>query len=359
MALADRALVVGINRYPKIGELTGAQNDAEEFYSWVIDPAGGGVAKANALLLLSKDFTVAADPDDERPDKLLVERFFTGVDNAANANNIAGDGLRAGRRLWLFFSGHGFAPSLDRSGVLMANATLDRVHNIAAMLWANRLYDGGWFDEVILFQDACRNRIGDAELTPPFIKQRQAPAGQQRRRFYAFSAKNRQLAKEIQINGKTRGVFTYTLMQGLRGQARDPKSGAVTTAQLKVYLQENMKKVLPPEDLDDDEIAKMPEVFDPEPFDIVAASGATVAGPPVSQIPDFPVRITGAAGTTARIVDAALNEVVAATPAPDPWNVRLQRGFFKVLTHDGRGRLFEVTGAVAPNGQTKDTAVHV
>jgi len=42
----------------------------------------------------------------------------------------------------------------------MANATLKRAHNISAMLWANRLYEGGWFDEVVLFQDACRNRIG-------------------------------------------------------------------------------------------------------------------------------------------------------------------------------------------------------
>jgi hypothetical protein len=352
MPLADRALVVGINRYPKIGELTGAQNDAEDFYQWVTDPAGGGVAQKNALLLRSSDYDAAADPDEERPDKVLVEKFFTNLDNAANANNVEGQGLKAGNRLWLFFSGHGFAPSLDRSGVLMANATSDRVHNIAAMLWANRLYDGGWFDDVILFQDACRNRIGDAELTPPFIKQRQAPHGQQRRRFYAFSAKNRQLSKELPLDGKVRGVFTYTLLRGLRGQARDPSTGAVTTAQLKAYLQDNMCKLLPKEDLDDDEIAKMPEVYDPDPFEIVPAS-------PVSQVPDFPVRIIGAAGPTARIVDAALQEVATANPVPEPWSVRLRRGFFKVLTADGREKLFEVTGAVAGDGLAKDVDVNV
>lgn len=359
MPLLDYALVVGINRYPKIRELTGAQKDAEEFYNWVTDPAGGGVAKTNALLLRSSDFDPPPDPDDERPDKVLVEKFFTRLDNAANANNQAGDGLRAGRRLWLFFSGHGFAPSLDRSGVLMANATRDRVHNIAGMLWANRLYEGGWFDEVILFQDACRERMGDAELTPPFFKQRPPPNGQERRRFYAFSAKDRKLSKEIVIEGNTRGIFTYTLMQGLRGQARDPKTGAVTTAQLKAFLQNTMCTLLSPQDLADDEIAKMPEVFDPDPFDIVAAPVAAAAAPPVAQAPDFPVRVTGAAGPTSRIVDSGLNEVVAATPATDPWNVRLRRGFFKVLTQDGREKLFEVTGAVAPDGQAKDTEVHV
>jgi hypothetical protein len=358
MPLADHALVVGINRYPKIRTLTGAQKDAEDFYNWVIDPVGGGVAKEHALLLCSPA-AAAADPDDELPDKVLVEKFFTRIDNAANANNQAGEGLRAGRRLWLFFSGHGFAPSLDRSGVLMANATRDRVHNIAAMLWADRLYEGGWFDDIILFQDACRERISDAELTPPFIRTRTAPAGQQRRRFYAFSAKDRKLSKEIQINGSTRGVFTHILLQGLRGQARDPRTGAVTTAQLKAFLQANMRTLLPAEDLQDDEIAKMPEVYDPDPFDIVAAPAPAAAAPQAAQAPDFPVRITGAAGPTARIVDSGLQQVSSATPALDPWNVRLPRGFFKLVTDDNRSALFEVTGATGTDGQAKDTEVHV
>ena len=124
MPLLDYALVVGINRYPKIKKLTGAQTDAEEFYNWVTDPAGGGVAKTNALLLRSSDFDPPPDPDDERPDKVLVEEFFTRHRQCRRGQQcVAGDGLQApGARLWLFFSGHGFAPSLDRSGVLMANA---------------------------------------------------------------------------------------------------------------------------------------------------------------------------------------------------------------------------------------------
>ncbi len=343
MPLADRALVVGINRYPKIGELLGAQNDADDFYAWVTDPAGGGVAPANALLLRSVDFQPPpADPDDERPDKVLIEKFFTGIDNAANANNLAGQGLKAGNRLWLFFSGHGFAPSLDRSAVLMANATNDRPHSIAAMAWANRLFDGGWFNDVLLFQDACRNPIGDTDLTPPFLKSRQAPAAQQRRRFYAFSAKNRQLSKELTVAGRVNGVFTYTLLEGLRGQARDPQTGAVTTAQLKAYLQENMRKLLPQTDLDDASIAKMPEVFDPDPFDVVSA--------PAGPVPDFPVQILGTEGMAVRVIDAALRVVAASNPAPDPWSVRLQRGFFKAVRADGRDKLFEVSGGGIAGG---------
>ena len=266
--------------------LSGAENDAREFHQWVTDPSGGGVEPIRALLILSSGFSPPLGTDDAQPAKELVEQFFTDVDNTAEGNNAAGVGLKAGKRLWLFFSGHGFAPSLDRSGVLMANATLTRTHNVAAMLWADRLYEGGWFDEIILFQDACRSRISDVELSPPFLRKRQAPNGQTRRRFYAFSAKDKRLSKELPFpppNGNIRGAFTLTLLQGLR-VARDPTTGAVTTAQLKRYLQDNMRNLLPPADLQNDDIAKMPEVFDPDPFDIVPA-------PQAPAVAVFPVQI--------------------------------------------------------------------
>jgi uncharacterized caspase-like protein len=355
MAFADRALVVGINRYPGISALSGAENDADEFYKWVTDPAGGAVDKTHALLLRSSDFEVPANPDKDRPAKEQIEEFFTDIDNSAEANNAApgGLGLRAGKRLWLFFSGHGFAPSLDRSGVLMANATLKRVHNVAAMLWANRLHEGGWFDDVLLFQDACRSRIKDADLTPPFLAPRQASSTQNRRRFYAFSAKNKKLSKELTINGVVRGVFTVTLLQGLRGAAKDRETGAITTRELKYYLEQNMQNLLPEADRNNDEIAKMPEVFDPDPFEILPA-------PAVPQVSDYPVRIAGTgAGPGAHVFNASFQSVVSANPAPDPWPVRLPIGFYKVVTQDGRSKVFEVTGAHSAAGIASEVDVRI
>jgi len=347
MPLADRALVVGINRYQGITNLSGAENDAQDFFDWVTSPTGGGVDRGKALLIRSSDFPAAASVDDERPAKEQIERFFTDVDNSANANPE----LKAGNRLWLFFSGHGFAPALDSSGVLMANATLGRIHNIGAMLWANRLYDGGWFDDVFLFQDACRNRIPNGDLTVPFLRPRNAPRNQTRRRFYAFSAKDKRLSKELPFpDGKTRGVFTTTLLQGLR-DARDPKTGAVTTAQLKVYLQTNMKNLLSEADLANDEIAKSPEVFDPDAFDIIAA-------PAAAAVPDFPVRIFAAAGQAARVMDGSLNNTLfSANPAPAEWPLRLPRGLYKLLVDGADAKLFEVSGALQPDGTPREIDV--
>lgn len=355
MPLADRALVVGINRYPGISVLSGAENDAEDFCSWVTDPGGGGVAPTLARLIRSADFSPpAASALDARPVKEEIEKFFSEVNNAAIANNDANLGLKAGKRLWLYFSGHGFAPSLDRSGVLMANATTDEVHNIAAMLWANRLYEGGWFDDVLLFQDACRGRIADADLSPPFLRLHQAPDNQQRRRFYAFSAKNKKLSVEAPCaDGKVRGVFTRTLLQGLRGDARDPKTGAVTTAQLKDYLQQNMRKLLSEADLQNDDISQMPEVFDPDPFDVVPA-------PPAPQIPKFPVRIAiSRPDLPAHVEDASFQTVETIAKAPQKWPLQLPRGFYKVVV-DGLGEsLFQVTGALMPDGSAREVNVEL
>ena len=367
MPLADRALVVGINVYPGIGPLSGAENDANDFYDWVVDPKGGNVAKENAKKILSTDFPKPGGVADARPAEEEFRAFFSGINSASRQNNTDGIGLKAGNRLWLFFSGHGFAPSLDRSGVLMANATLDEVHNVAAMLWANRLHEGGWFDDVLLFQDACRSRVADGDLTPPFLRPRQAPNGQLRRRFYAFSAKNKKLSKELPFPAGARGVFTLTLLQGLRGQARDPKTGAVTTSQLKAYLQDNMKTYLSKADLEDDDIAKEPEVYDPDPFDIVpappAAAGAPGGAPAVAPaaVPDFPVRISiSQPNRRARIENGSFVTVDSADPAPQDWPVRrLPRGIYKLIV-DGIGEsLFQVAGMLNPDGTEREEHVRI
>jgi uncharacterized caspase-like protein len=343
MPLADRALVVGINRYQGISNLAGPENDAQAFFDWVTSPTGGGVDPNQAKMIRSSDFPPAGSVDDERPAKEQIERFFTDVENAADANNHAGLGLKAGKRIWLFFSGHGFAPALDTSGVLMANATLGKIHNVSAMLWANRLYEGGWFDDVLLFQDACRSRIPNGGLTVPFLEQRQAPRNQQRRRFYAFSAKDRKLAKELPFpGGHTRGIFTITLLQGLQ-EARDPRTGAVTTTYLKEYLQANMKKFLSAADLANEDIAQMPEVFDPDPFDIAAPlAAAQVQG---SQVQGFPVRIFAAAGRPARVVDATFATLANANPAPAEWALRLLPGLYMLVVDGADDKPFQVAGA--------------
>ncbi|HEU5218622.1 MAG TPA: hypothetical protein VFU23_08180, partial [Gemmatimonadales bacterium] len=58
MARDDWAIVVGIKRYfdPALAGLEGPENDARQFYEWVVSPSGGAVPKAQAKLIVSSDY---------------------------------------------------------------------------------------------------------------------------------------------------------------------------------------------------------------------------------------------------------------------------------------------------------------
>ncbi len=345
MALKDRALVVGINRYPGLDKpLKGAEPDADDFFKWVT--TAGGVKKKNVTRIVSSDYAPATDPWDEQPAREVIARFFYEVDRASEANNAAGLGLRAGKRLYMFFSGHGFAPALDQSGVLMANASANAPMNFAAKLWADRMYQGGWFDEVLLFQDACREPMKLAELEPPFLNKRTMPNMAKRRRFVALSAKNNLLSLEKPHNAHVRGVFSLTLMDGLRGGARDPATGEITAGQLKRYLQDNMKKLLTPAEQADTTIANEPDVSDPDRFVIV--------GPPPgwsqTDADNFPVSVNLNGQTDARILGADLAEVAKDRNAPDPWLLELPRGLYRAVAGPRMSDVFKVTGALRADG---------
>lgn len=354
MPLADYALVVGIDAYPGISDLSGAERDALAFLEWVTSPDGGNVAKPNAECLVSSNYPRSLNVDLAEPAKKAVEDFFTRIDNVAEENNHASLGFRAGKRLWLFFAGHGFAPSLDRSGVLLANATPRRVHNIAARSWADRLYEGGWFEQVILFQDACRGRIKDADLNVPFLRPRQASGGVNRGRFYGFAATYDKVAREVMLpSGHLGGVFTATLLAGLRGAARHPMTDALTTAHLKDYLEQNMSKLLPAADLDDEEVSKRPEISNPDPFEILPPRPLPTQG-------KFPVRISiSDPSGHARLEDHTFQPIYQVEVTPAIVTLVLPRGLYRLLVSGSVKATFSVDGSLDAAGDPITEVVNV
>ncbi len=347
--MSDYALSVGISTYPGLDSvLPGAEADAADFHEWVTKVAG----VQHATLILSSQFPQSAAPSNAQPASQQIWTFFESLRTAASANNAANNGFKCGRRLYLFFSGHGFSPSLDASGTLMANAERATPHNLAMKAWADRFYENGLFDEVLLFQDACREAVGDIELTPPYFKRTPKPGANQRKRFYAFAAKTPLIALDKQINGKRHGVFSATLMAGLNGGARDPQTGEITSAQLKSYLVANMASRLDKDDLAKDDVCQRPEVFDLDPIVIL---------PPVPDFatkPLFPVEIAlGESAPSARILDAARKDVVATPAGMGTWSVELPIGLYELEIAGRPPTLFKVSGALDSHG--KPEVVHV
>ncbi|NTV96679.1 MAG: hypothetical protein HGA75_14920, partial [Thiobacillus sp.] len=84
----DYAIVVGINYYPGLGSLQGAEYDAGQFAAWLEDPAGGGLPPANVRRVRSSDFhpPPPASPFEAKPDanNFMAKLFDLIFDPATN-----------------------------------------------------------------------------------------------------------------------------------------------------------------------------------------------------------------------------------------------------------------------------------
>jgi hypothetical protein len=352
MGAEDRALVVGISVYPGLDNLEGTELDAKNFYDWVVDPEGGAVPPTQATLIRSSDFgppfpsVVKAAPTTS-----AVTDYFDALQEEAQQKSAKGESDRLGRRLYLYFAGHGFAPSIDDAAILMANATPIRVgHHVPGKPWADWLYKAGYFDELLLFMDCCRENYPKAPLNlPPFIDLNSADAVDRGKRFYVFATKWARLSRERKMqDGQSHGVFTTALLAGLR-QAAD-QNGRVTALGLRSWLFNNMKSFFDPSEPDNGEVSKEPDIFAPsDPAkDFVIATVKPLK---------FKVRVAleaEDAGKKVQVRDSKFKIVDSATAAPPAWEIELPRGpYLAELVGTEKTATFEVDGVGAAAGQSE------
>ncbi|TKV80116.1 hypothetical protein FDV58_17865 [Bradyrhizobium elkanii] len=146
----DYALVIGINDYPQWDggkySLKSPNQDALEFYQWLVDAEGGGLHPEHAHLVQS-----AADP--LSPYQFEIDRTFAKIRNQSLNKER--------RRFYFYFSGHGHSPgtSFDQQCLCLPNwspdapgAALDLKSYIKAAVGCLN------FSESIFFLDCCRVR---------------------------------------------------------------------------------------------------------------------------------------------------------------------------------------------------------
>jgi hypothetical protein len=335
----DWALAVGVRVYPDpgLGDLSGPELDATGFHEWVVSPRGGGITDPHRVkLILSSNYTPPfSSATSARPTVEAVNEFFTELDDLATGNEKKGDGLRVGRRLYLYFSGHGFMPAAteDEIALLMANATPNRLGNhVLGRAWANLFYRSGYFREILLFMDCCRNEFSNAPLNVPFLNPSNDPqAGQKGRRLYAYATKWGRKARERKMaDGQTRGVFTAALLAGLWGGAADTATHEIRASDLRSFLYQNMKEFLAPEDFNNDEIPKEPDFY-PSAND---ADNFLIAN---AEPTKYPVRVSfpgSIAGSKINIRSGVIRDGIefkileTATAAGTEWDIPLPRGLY-------------------------------
>lgn len=313
----DYAIVVGITRYPYLDPLQSPENDARAFHRWLTTPADGGGAgidpkSGRVRLVLSSDFAGSFAPGMEPPTVAQVEAELIRLDEIAEANRKAGRGLRVGRRLYLYFSGHGCAPKFEEAAILMANATRRRVYHLTGMPCADWFYRAGYFSEVVLLMDCCRERYEKVvTYVPPWVDLTAPEVVDRSQRFYGLAAAWSQVARERALpSGERRSVFTLALLAGLEGAAYDPTTvhtdpatgrqmARVTARSLKDFLYNHLRDFLPEADRDSPEVSGQPDI--PHPRDPNADMVFSTV-----PVPSYPVTLRlppAAAGRTLRVVE--------------------------------------------------------
>jgi hypothetical protein len=78
--------------------------------------------------------------------------------------------------------------------------------------------------------------------------------------FAAYAARwRKQAVEQVMDDGNVHGVFTYTLLQGLKGEAADPESGQITSERLKNYLIHAMPRVMSAQNRENPNISHEPD----------------------------------------------------------------------------------------------------
>src|SRR4051794_20882261 len=129
MGKDDWPIVVGVKNYPDpdLAGLEGPEIDAKEFHDWVILGNGGDVPPGQAIPILSAEYNPpVTSPATAMPSQDKLKAAFDQLLSIADENEKKGFGREIGNRLYLFFSGHGFAPDQQDElvALLTANASI-------------------------------------------------------------------------------------------------------------------------------------------------------------------------------------------------------------------------------------------
>lgn len=233
----DWAVVAGINYYPGLRDLQGPVHDSTMFMNWAQDT---GYVPRRQLMPIQSPPQRPTSVTDAQPTVAEISGAFETLIRAANQKRFH----RLGRRLYLFFSGHGIIatrspiPDYREAAFLAANAEplfLDK--HIGVRSWAEWFRALGIFDEVFLFADCCRDKEDLISPVPPGTPdwEPQRAEGQQ---FYVFSTKLASKAWEQQLGKppRVRGVLSFVVTEALKNPKLYDKQGLLTASSLARHI---------------------------------------------------------------------------------------------------------------------------
>ena len=347
---AHYAVVIGINRYPGIRDLQLAKHDAEDFRAWLLAADGGGLPEENVRVVMADQADEAgfADPISSRPTLREVNAALIAVTKAVRLRVKEQRADWDSSRLYVYASGHGIAPEDGAAAVLMADADADPMvesygNSIEISKYTQWYVGCGFFKEVVVFADCCRDRRYTAPGTGPPMARCPEPYGPTNCAIgfattYATSAYE---PTDVQDLDQARGYFTRGLLDGLTGGAATP-TGEITTVSLADYIAASVQA-----QTEGKPFKQQPSM----PVDAARPIVFRAAGTPA---PHHTRTVTlafpaGYEGRVSLISGRDLSETGDSWTAADgPWRIALEEGFYSVRADDpvaggfARGGLFRV-----------------
>lgn len=317
----DYALVVGIDDYPNFGsngrDLKGAIRDAKRFSKWLLDTKTGGGLPAGQC----KVITSAGDPMALNKD--TIDDAMDEIWKLAKANG-------GGRRLYMFFSGHGqLVDDPDflsfEQALCLPRWSYTRPH--AAILtdsYRKVVQKCMPFEEIAVFLDCCRVstirvRADNTSLGCPQFGE--GHDGIRIQVFYAAEPMKRAFEGEDEI---VHGHFTSALIQGLE-KGHERPGGGISAAELWEYL-----RYWVPEIAKEAEQDQKPRTDPPNPYDDMIFG---CAFPEEDEEPaavdtgeaNFEIRFSDWRAGPVRLLDAGAEVVREGDPRAGAWPVTLRR----------------------------------
>jgi hypothetical protein len=333
----DHAIVIAIRRYADVAagwitELQGPDNDATAVADWLRSPEGGGLLDDNVRVVWAAEAPAGAQAI---PDQ---ESVISALDEIAQLPMDRYEYQYAGRRLYVYISGHGWAREPDEAALVTAEATKANPLNVLVTSWTGWMRKAATFRELVLWADTCATRAPPVAMRPCVLAESVGANVSKVRVFAGFAAPLGQRAVENQMpDGQWHGAFTYALLEGLKGAAPSPVTGDTLSG----YLHNATKEFIAPKDRKRKTVAQEPTFMRTD--EIVFATRPRAAFPVTLEFtPECLGRrvMVGTSRTSAPVVEKVLDDPT--------WNIELEPGLWGAFVDGSETKkLFEVAGGGA------------
>jgi hypothetical protein len=333
------AVVVGINRYPALSDLTGARADAESFARWLERPDGGALPAANVRRVMATEEEEASFRESvlATPVREQIEDAIAACAEAARLAVRVDPSVWDEGRFYLYVAGHGLAPGGGEGALYLANAREGAGRHLELAEYRKWCTRCAFFREVIVFADCCRTRESTVRALAPTLDECRNPLVDRQSTWVIGYGSG---LGDPTYENDARGYFTAALLEGFENAKAD-EAGAVTAATLGPYVKTAVANATK-------------DLSHPQTAELLADAGARVVFGEASATRGMQrVKIAFPSGYSGRVELRfnGLDLVGAHDAATGPWSLPLKQGLYEIAPCAGEPQtefadhgLFKVIG---------------